>query len=69
MREKKEKADLDSVRGKADDVEEETDKCTPLYGANSQQVEALRRGTEKCGNDIHRYEFAKGYIANMARGI
>ena len=29
MREKKEKADLDSVRGKADDVEEETGKCTP----------------------------------------
>src|SRR5262249_5551398 len=29
MREKKEKADLDSVRGKADDVEEETGKGTP----------------------------------------
>jgi hypothetical protein len=29
MREKKEKADLDSERGKADDVEEETGKCTP----------------------------------------
>ena len=28
-REEKEKADLDSVRGKADDVEEETGKCTP----------------------------------------
>ena len=31
MREKKEKADLESVRGKADDVEEETGRCTPRY--------------------------------------
>jgi hypothetical protein len=38
MREKKEKADLDSVRGKADDVEEETGKCTPRTAVTGAQA-------------------------------
>ena len=39
---KKEKADLDSVRGKADDVEEETGKCTPRTAVTGAQ--ATREG-------------------------
>ena len=36
------KADLDSVRGKADDVEEETGKCTPRTAVAG--VQATREG-------------------------
>jgi hypothetical protein len=43
--------------------------ATTFYGATSQQVEALRRGYEKYGNDGDRYEFAKGSIANMVAEV
>jgi hypothetical protein len=43
--------------------------ATTFYGANSQQVESLRRSTEKYGNDVDRYEFAKGSITNMVAEV
>jgi hypothetical protein len=43
--------------------------ATTFYGAGSQQVEALRRASDKYGNDVDRYEFAKGCIANMVAEV
>jgi hypothetical protein len=43
--------------------------ATTFYGAGSQQVEALRRASDKYANDVDRYEFAKGCIANMVAEV